>query len=428
MNDISLTSGFLPIVVAVVGVAALLFLLVPRRGRSWWPVPVAGVLVACACYLGLNWFLTRVVQELPEDLPAPVVAWTSIGVGAVVLVIGQLIGSGWRRQLLSILCGVLVLVTVASRINIYFDEYDTVGDLTGASTAGVVDFSDTASGKSESMPTPVVDRWKGPATGASAVATATIPGVVSGFTGRAAYIYTPPAYNSPGAPLLPVLILVSGQPGDSADWVESGRLQVNMDAFAAAHDGLAPVTVVVDPNGSEDGNTMCMDSTIAKADTYLTEDVVDWITTNLAVDSNHAHWAFGGWSFGGTCALQMATRHPDLFPSFFDFQGEEEPATSPDRSVTIAQAFGGDTAAFDALVPMTLLRTQRYPDTWAFFAVGGQDSVFQAYQQAVVPAAKAAGMTVQAVDMPDQGHSWAVPIAQTVPALEFLGARMGLRH
>ena len=170
---------------------------------------------------------------------------------------------------------------------------------------------------------------------------------------------------------------------------------------------------------------MCMDSALGKADTYLTRDVVDWITTNLAVDSNHKHWAFGGWSYGGTCALEMATRHPDLFPSFFDFQGEQEPATSPDRATTI-QAFGGDADAFDALVPMTLLKTQRFPDTWGFFAVGTTDTTFAQYQAAVVPAAQAAGMTVKAVQMPDQGHSWAVPIAQTIPALEFLGPRIGL--
>ncbi|MFC7660806.1 hypothetical protein ACFQV8_36515 [Pseudonocardia benzenivorans] len=92
---------------------------------------------------------------------------------------------------------------------------------------------------------------------------------------------------------------MSGQPGGPQDWVVSGGLQKLMDEFAAQHNGLAPVTVVVDPNGAEDGNTMCMDSDIAKADTYLTVDVVNWITANVGIDSNHAHWAFGGWSFGG---------------------------------------------------------------------------------------------------------------------------------
>lgn len=428
MNDIPLTTGAVPVVVLVIGVAALLYLLVPRRGRSWWLVPALGVLAACVAFLGLNWLLTRVLGEFSEDLPGPVLAWMSIAVGAVVLVVGRLVRSTWGRQLAAVGCGLLVLLTAGSQINVYFDEYDTVGDLTGASTADVGTFAGGAGGRSASMSTPVVDRWQGPPTAGSSVVTATIPGTVSGFTARPAYVYTPPAYNSPNRPLLPVLVLVAGQPGDPQDWVASGRLQANLDAFAAAHKGLAPVTVVVDPNGSEDGNTMCMDSALGKADTYLTRDVVDWVTANLQIDSNHAHWAFGGWSFGGTCALQMATRHPDLFPSFFDFQGEQEPATSPDRSVTIQQAFGGDAAAFDALVPMTLLRTQRYPNTWGFFAVGGQDATFAQYQAAVVPAARAAGMTVQAVNMPDQGHSWAVPIAQTVPALEFIGGRMGLKR
>jgi S-formylglutathione hydrolase FrmB len=197
-----------------------------------------------------------------------------------------------------------------------------------------------------------------------------------------------------------------------------------MDQFAAANGGLAPVVVVVDPNGPNDTITMCMDSDIARADTYLSQDVPNWITSELGVDANHAHWAFGGFSYGGTCAIQMATRHTQLYPSFIDISGE--PAISADRTQTIQTAFGGDTAAFDALTPLTLLSEHRYPDVWGFFAAGADDGEFLPAMTEVSAAAQKAGMTVHTQTVLGQGHSWAVPEAVILPALEWLGPRLGL--
>jgi S-formylglutathione hydrolase FrmB len=226
--------------------------------------------------------------------------------------------------------------------------------------------------------------------------------------------------------LLPVLVLVSGQPGGPQDWITAGNLQGELDRFAAANGGLAPVAVVVDPNGPHDTITMCMDSTIARADTYLSQDVPNWIIAELGIDANHAHWAFGGFSYGGTCAIQMATRHTDLYPSFIDISGEREPAVSADRTQTVQAAFGGNTAAFDSLTPLTLLSERRYPDVWGYFAVGADDTQFGPAMTEVSAAAEKAGMTVRTQTVPGQGHSWVVPDSALLPALQWLGPRLGL--
>ncbi|MDN5859301.1 MAG: esterase family protein, partial [Pseudonocardia sp.] len=183
---------------------------------------------------------------------------------------------------------------------------------------------------------------------------------------------------------------------------------------------------VVDPNGADTANTMCMDSDIAKADTYLSVDVPAWIEANLGVDTNKEHWAFGGWSFGGTCALQMATRHPDLYPNFIDMAGEREPALSADRTVTVQRAFHGDTAAFTALTPLTLMAQKRYPDVWGYFSNGGNEAEVGAWTTEVSTAARKAGMTVKTQVVPGQGHSWGVPIASLPQAMDFLAVRLGL--
>lgn len=424
MADVSLLSGVVPTAVLLAGALALVVLLA-RRGRGALVTVVGAVAVAAVVLLSLNWLLTRATAVLPDPLPASVTAWLAVAAGTLVLIVGNLVGTRTGRKLLAIGSGLVVLLAAGSQINNYFAEYPTLGALTGAE-GDVSTLTGTVRQPSQAVRTPVAVRWRGPASGASQVVTAPIPGRISGFTARNAYVYLPPAYTSPSPPLLPVLVLVSGQPGGPEDWITAGNLQSRMDEFAAAHDGLAPVTVVVDPNGPDDTITMCMDSDVARADTYLSQDVPNWIQAELGIDANHAHWAFGGFSYGGTCAIQMATRHTDLYPSFVDISGEREPAISADRAQTVQTAFGGNAAAFTALTPLTLLGERRYPDVWGYFAVGANDPEFLPAMQVVSAAAQKAGMTVRTQVVPNEGHSWAVPEAATVPALQWLAPRLGL--
>ncbi len=427
MSDISLINGIVPVIVLVVGGIALLvlLLLLVRRRRIATVTAVAAVVVAVVVLLGLNWLVTAGLGLFPEALPATVTVWIAVGAAALVLVVGNLLGTSVGRKLLALASGLVILVATGSQINRYFAYYPTVGALTGTE-ADVSALTGAAKQPSQAVSTPVVQRWTGPATDRSRVVTASIPGTASGFTARDAYVYLPPAYTSASPPLLPVLVLVSGQPGGPQDWVTAGSLQAQLDQFAAANNGLAPVAVVVDPNGPQDTITMCMDSNIAKADTYLAQDVPNWITAELGVDANHAHWAFGGFSYGGTCAIQMATRHTDLYPSFIDISGEREPAISSDRTQTVQTAFGGDTAKFDALTPLTLLNQRKYPNVWGYFSVGANDTEFVKETTEVSTAAQKAGMTVKIDPVPDQGHSWAVPAAALLPGLEWLAPRLGL--
>jgi S-formylglutathione hydrolase FrmB len=423
--EVSLIQGPVPVVVLVLGIAAALVLLVRPGPRPLVTALVAAVLGA-ATFLAMDWLVTDALGLLPEPLPTAVDAWLAVAVAAVVLVVGAALRASLRRRLLALGCGVVVLVAVGAQVNRYFAEYPTLAALVGEDTDGITPFPGRpASLTSKAADGPVVDRWRGGAGRPSQVHTAPIPGTVSGFTGRDAYLYLPPAYYSPTPPLLPVLVLVSGQPGGPADWVASGGLQSLLDGFAQQHDGLAPVAVVVDPNGADDANTMCMDSDVAKADTYLSVDVPNWITQHVGVDSDHSRWAFGGWSFGGTCALQMATRHPDLYPSFIDVAGEREPAISADRTQTVAAAFHGDASAFTALTPLTLLGQRKYPQVWGYLAAGGDEKVVQGWMDEVATAAGQAGMTIKTATVPDQGHSWAVPSASLVPALDWLAQRLG---
>jgi len=271
-----------------------------------------------------------------------------------------------------------------------------------------------------------VQAWRPPETmpRAGAVTQVSIPATASGFAARSAWVYVPPAYLTPSHPLLPVLLLIGGQPGNPRDWLDGGQLAQQMDGWAAAHAGLAPVVVMPDALGSETANPLCMNSALGQVDSYLTSDVVSWVSSKLQVDPDHAHWAVGGFSYGGTCSLQLAVAHPELFPTFLDISGQDSP-TLGNRARTVAATFGGREAAFDAVDPLHELAARPEPGSAGYLVVGAQDSHYRPQQQTVAAAARAAGMSITYRELPG-GHNWDVWRPALSDALPWLAARMGL--
>lgn len=188
----------------------------------------------------------------------------------------------------------------------------------------------------------VVSLWVG--LGLLAVTQVAIPATRSGFPARAAWVYVPPAYLTADRPLLPVVVLLGGQPGSPRDRVDGGQPAQRLDDWAEAHHGLAPVVVMPDGLGGEVANPLCLDSLLGQADGYLSVDVPAWISAHLQVDPDHAHWAVGGFSYGGTCALQLAVAHPTVWPTSVDASGQRAPTLGSDAE-TAQAAFGADAAA-----------------------------------------------------------------------------------
>jgi S-formylglutathione hydrolase FrmB len=197
-----------------------------------------------------------------------------------------------------------------------------------------------------------------------------------------------------------------------------------MDSFAAEHEGLAPVVVVADATGSQIANPLCVDSPMGNVATYLAKDVPAWVTSNLQVNRDPRAWAIGGLSYGGTCSLQMATNYPEVYPTFLDISGQEEP-TLGDRQRTLDAAFGGSESAFEKVNPLDLMATKKYPDSAGVFVVGSDDADYRPGAQKVFQAAKDAGMDVQYLEVPG-GHSFAVWSAGLEKETPWLAQRLGL--
>jgi S-formylglutathione hydrolase FrmB len=408
--DIGLTGGPLFWTAWVLGAAAAAYLAWRPQplGRRRWLFSMAAVLAAAAALVFLvHWILIYLTSVFPDDLPLLVLAWVFAGVAALLLVLFRLRWVSWRRRTLDVVALLAVVLLAAVQINAYFGLNRTLGDLTGTAQTRIPALEPELMRQPGTTARPLAG-WAAagelPAEGV--LRTASIPGTASGLQTRSSYVYLPPAYFAANRPSLPVLVLVPGQPGGPADWLTGGSLVPRMKSFADRHGGVAPVVVVVDPNGSQSANNLCMDSDIAKADTYLSVDVPAWIATTLDVDTDPRQWAVGGFSFGATCALQLVTRHPDIYTGFLAFASEREPALAKERQKTIDAAFHGDTKAFDAQVPLTLMKERQYPGKVAYFAAGATDPEFVANLETLAAAARAAGFTVQSDVVQRTGHSW----------------------
>ncbi|TQM10804.1 alpha/beta hydrolase [Pseudonocardia kunmingensis] len=427
--DAHLLSGLLPGVVTAAGLVGAAFLLVQRR-RRWWTRSVPVALVGAAALTALVALLVdRVWQPFPDPVPLPVLLLGGAALAAVGLAVLGMRARRWPGRAGAVLAVVLVFLGCAEAMNLVYREYPTVRTALGLPAVDEIPFTrvplrEQVIGARAGLPLSAV--WRPPAgmPDAGVVTEVAIPAPESGFAARPAWLYLPPAYLSRPRAQLPVLVLLSGQPGSPRDWLDGGELARRMDAFAAAHDGLAPVVVMADHLGAPLANPLCTDSRLGNVATYLSVDVPAWIRDTLQVDADPAGWAVGGFSNGGTCALQMAVTAPQVYPTFVDISGEDEP-TLGDHAATVQAAFGGDEAAFAAVNPLDVLAQRQFPATAGYLVAGRDDAVYLPQAQRVFAACQAAGMDVGLHVLPG-GHTFEVWGPGLEQALPWLATRLGM--
>lgn len=425
LSLVSDTTSWVTVLLGLLGAAWLV--ICPKR---WYLLRALPICIAAAAVLaaGLYYVVEKVWRPFPDPIEPEIYVWIGVALGAVAIVVPRVLAAGRKlTKVISVLAAILVLVAASAQINLVFSAYPTVGTLVGIEDVDRVDMGELPGPQSDPVTGDPLDSvWSAPESMPTdgKLTSATIPPTASGFSARPAEVYLPPAYFTDPRPLLPVLVLLAGQPGEPEDWLNGGMLANTMDAFARDHAGLAPVVVVADGTGSTLANPLCVDSPLGNVDTYLSKDVPDWIKSTLQVNPDPRSWIIGGLSYGGTCSIQMATNHPDVYPTFLDLSGQAEP-TLGDRGRTVADAFGGNDAAFVAVNPMDLLKTKKYPNSGGAFVVGADDNDYRPGQQAMYNAAKAAGMDVRYLEVPG-GHSFAVWSEGLKQELPWLMQRVGL--
>ncbi|MBJ7338994.1 alpha/beta hydrolase-fold protein [Mycolicibacterium sp.] len=356
--------GWLPLTIQAITVVVLLAAIGwrTRRWRLVW-LPVAlfvGGALAAASY----WFISS--QGMSDD-PAPNLLWVWLvvtGAAAVVLVAGWRNALWWRRAASA--AGLpLCLLCAALALNLWVGYFPTVQTAWNQLTEGPLpDQTDQA--------TVVAMQTKHQIPARGVVVPVNIGSASSGFKHRGELVYLPPAWFATNpAPHLPTLMMIGGEFNTPGDWLRAGNAIKTVDDFAAANRGNAPVLVFVDTGGAFNNDTECVNGSRGNSADHLTKDVVPFMESTYGVSANRANWGLVGWSMGGTCAVDLATMHPDMFSTFEDIAGDLAP-NSGNKQQTIDRLFGGNAAAYAAFDPTTVItRHGPYTGVSGWFDING---------------------------------------------------------
>ncbi len=418
ISDIEIISGPLPWLIYTLAAAVALALAVrhvhDRRARLRWlrrvvvAVMVGGGVGVLAC-----WVIGDLLNAFDVSLSVTSRAWVGAAFAGIALAIVSLLASRARRRVASIAAIAAFVLMGAVGVNADFGQYTTVGSIIGAPAFSPVPEPILAAQRAlaGSVPGSQPDLWKTwqgsadlPAHGI--VGTIQIPATVSRFAAREALMYLPPAALVKNPPALPVLVMLAGQPGSPDNVFLAGRLEKVLDTISARYHGLAPIVVVPDQLSADDVNPMCVDSAIGNSATYLTVDVPAWIRANLNVVGAASAWGIGGFSQGGTCAIQLGAGYPELFGSILDVSGELEPKIGSPEA-TIAGGFAGDAAAYESAKPLSLItKNAPFTDTVAIFAVGELDQKYLPWLTTLSAAGATAGIKSTLLISPGSAHDW----------------------
>lgn len=417
LAGIRVIGGPIPVVIDVLAILAVVWMAIrplPRGRRLRWGIAVV-LSMAGGGALGLLscWILGDLMNVFGVTLSVPTRAWVAAGFAGIGLAVATIATSRPLRRAGAVASALVFAILAAIGVNAAFGQYPTLASMVGVSSLpdlpdSVLAAQQAKAGSAGDAALQLWKTWHAPAgmPAKGLVGAVTIPATVSHFAARQALVYLPPAALVADPPALPVLIMLSGQPGAPEHVFIAGHLDAVMDAVAAQNNGLAPIVVVPDQLSAPSVNPMCVDSAIGNSATYLTVDVPAWIRANLDVQSVPAAWGVGGFSQGGTCSIQLGAGHPEIFGSVLDVAGELEPKAGSTED-TIKRGFAGDAAAYDAAKPLSLLAAHApYANTVGIFAVGQRDDKNGPVTQQVAAAAQAAGIRTTVLVSPNTAHDW----------------------
>lgn len=419
--------GWLPVAVQILSVAALITA-VGWRTRRWrliwvpWSALIGVALSACA------YFAIRSAGVADDTNPAPPTFWVWIALSGLafgVLVAGWR-GARWWRRGAAVLAVPLCVLSTALVLNLWVGYFPTVQTAWNQLTAGPLP------DQTDQVAVAALQRQhRMPAKGS--VVAVDIPDTASGFRHRQEFVYVPPAwYASDPPPALPAVMMIGGEFNTPADWVRAGGAVKTLDDFAAAHSGYAPVVVFVDPGGTFNNDTECVNGPRGNSADHLVKDVVPYLKARFGVSSAAANWGVVGWSMGGTCAVDLAVMHPEVFTAFVDIAGDAAP-NSGNQSETVQRLFGGDNDAYASFDPVTVMnRHGPYRGVAGWFDVNGPVTATAqakpndqaAAADALCTAGDRVGIACAVLGQPGN-HDWPFASTAFTTALPWLAGKIG---
>lgn len=368
---------------------------------------VGGAVVGAAIGLVTVWWTGDVQDDFGVAFTPVTRMWVAFAFAGVALLVVVAVQGRWLARVLAVGAAAALLLSAGLGVNVDFGFYKNVEQAVATDPYRSVTIPVSTHGTA-GQPVDLAD-WHAPAgmPRAGETVSVKIPGTVSHFRARKAVVWLPPAARVAHPPELPVLIALSGQPGQPADMFQTGDLGSFLDRYAAAHHGLGPIVVSPDQLAAPNRNPMCVDSRrLGRSATYVMTDTVQWIEHHLPVESGPNAWGILGFSQGATCAMQFSTAHPDVFGSALAISSELAPITG-NAELSTQLAFGGSSAAYRAAAPVAIMAAHApYHDHLTVFGYGQDDAPYRASTETLRAAAERAGQQTQLIVSPGSAHDW----------------------
>ena len=374
--------------------------------------PMVIAVIAGIVGLVIAWLLSDVFVVFGVELGPRVIAWAGCGCAIVGFAVSHVMLHRGVLRAVAVILVVCAVFSTATGIDQAYGEYATIGSLFSQDSYREADLTGMAK-RSDLIS---VTQWRQEAADGSIsdipahgeVSKVNIPATTSHFEARQALVYLPPAalVTAKHKPALPVILMMSGQPGSPGRVFAAGGIQTMMDDYAQHHGGLAPIVIAADQLGDDSHNTLCVDSPVyGKALTYLTKDVVDWVKTNLPAARQAQDWAIAGFSQGATCSLQIGANHPDLFGTIIPTGSELKPTNGSESSM-ISRFFHGDRTAYEKQIPINAIRNHAPSNQTLVIGAGERDRESVRNVELIAPVAQQEGMHVTAVESLGNAHDW----------------------
>lgn len=416
-------SPLLPVtaVIAGLGVVAI-FVWAPRR-----LVRTAAVAVIAAVGMFVVAKVLEAMDVFQGPLPAGAIWWATGALAAFGVGVMGIFRRPWPRRVIGAVTVVAALLAGALGVNASYGVTHNLAAILGVQALDPASLPPRDGAADD--PSTLYQTWEPPAgmptKGSVSALTGSSKIPTGQYAARDASLYLPPAAQVQNPPALPLLVFMMGQPGSP----DPTALAKALDAFAAAHKGLAPIAIVVDQLTAPDLDPACVDSAkYGAVSTYINDLVPQWAQANLNVVADHRYWTIGGFSNGGSCAALYATKHPDTWGQLLDVMGNEFPG-SEHVAQTVADVYNGDANAFQANKPSAVMAAAApgtYADHLAVFTWGSLDTTYGPGQQANADAAKAAGFTVLTHVVEGAGHTGEALDGSLTYAIPALASVLGL--
>lgn len=383
-----------------------------KRAIAVVACPMVIAVIAGIVGLVIAWLLSDVFVVFGVELGPRVIAWAGCGCAIVGFAVSHVMLHRGVLRAVAVILVVCAVFSTATGIDQAYGEYATIGSLFSQDSYREADLTGMAK-RSDLIS---VTQWRQEAADGSIsdipahgeVSKVNIPATTSHFEARQALVYLPPAalVTAKHKPALPVILMMSGQPGSPGRVFAAGGIQTMMDDYAQHHDGLAPIVIAADQLGDDSHNTLCVDSPVyGKALTYLTKDVVDWVKTNLPAARQAQDWAIAGFSQGATCSLQIGANHPNLFGTIIPTGSELKPTNGSESSM-ISRFFHGDRTAYEKQIPINAIRNHAPSNQTLVIGAGERDRESVRNVELIAPVAQQEGMHVTAVESLGNAHDW----------------------